>query len=239
MAESLADEYTVIIAHNGLEAIEKLKNNDISIVVSDIMMPVMSGTELCNRIKTNIEWSHIPVILLTARTNEEYKLEAFKLGADDYITKPFNFNLLKLRVQKFLDWRSKCHHSFSQKIDISPSEITITSLDEQLIEKAIKYVEDHISDVDFSVEDLGFAVGLSRSHLYKKLMSITGKGPAEFIRIIRLKRARQLMEKSQLQIAEIAYMVGFNSPKRFSINFKHEFGISPTEYLKSLHGTSS
>ena len=233
MADSLSDEYSVLVAFNGQEALELLRKNDVNIVVSDVMMPVMSGTELCNRIKTNIQWSHIPVILLTARTAEEYQLEGLELGADDYLTKPFNFNLLKLRIRKFLEWTEKCHLSFSQKMDISPGEITITPLDEQLIEKAIKVVEEHISDTEFSVEELGAEVGLSRSYLYKKLMSITGKGPAEFIRTIRLKRGRQLLGKSQLQIAEIAYAVGFNSPKRFTINFKSEFGLSPSEYLQT------
>jgi len=233
MADSLSDEYSVLVAFNGQEALEQLRKNDVNIVVSDVMMPIMSGTELCNRIKTNIQWSHIPVILLTARTAEEYQLEGLELGADDYLTKPFNFNLLKLRIRKFLEWTEKCHLSFSQKMDVSPGEITITPLDEQLIEKAIKVVEEHISDTEFSVEELGAEVGLSRSHLYKKLMSITGKGPAEFIRTIRLKRGRQLLGKSQLQIAEIAYAVGFNSPKRFTINFKSEFGLSPSEYLQT------
>ncbi|WP_423126931.1 hybrid sensor histidine kinase/response regulator [Gaoshiqia sp. Z1-71] len=234
MADSLSDEYTVLLAYNGQEALEELQKNDVNVVVSDVMMPVMSGTELCERIKTNIQWSHIPVILLTARTTEEYQLEGLKLGADDYLTKPFNFNLLKLRIRKFLEWTEKCHRSFSQKLDVSPGEITITPLDEQLIGKAIRVVEEHISEPEFSVEELGMAVGLSRGHLYKKLMSITGKGPAEFIRTIRLKRGRQLLEKSQLHVAEIAYEVGFNSPKRFTINFKSEFGISPSDYLRGL-----
>jgi transcriptional regulator GlxA family with amidase domain len=117
-------------------------------------------------------------------------------------------------------------------LDISPAEITITSLDEKLIEKAIKIVEEHMNDTEFTVEILGEALGLSRGHLYKKLMVITGKGPAEFIRTIRLKRGCQLLEKSQMQIAEIAYEVGYNSPKRFTINFREEFGLSPSEYLR-------
>ena len=232
MADNLSEEYTVITANDGQEAIEQLDKFDVTIVVSDVMMPVMSGTELCSRIKTNIYWSHIPVILLTARTAEEYQIEGFELGADDYITKPFNFDILKLRIQKFIEWTEKCHITFSQKMDVSPSEITITSLDEKLIEKAIKVVEEHMNDTDFSVEILGEFLGLSRSHLYKKLMVITGKGPADFIRTIRLKRGRQLLEKSQLQIAEIAYEVGYNSPKRFTINFREEFGLSPSEYLR-------
>jgi signal transduction histidine kinase/ligand-binding sensor domain-containing protein/DNA-binding response OmpR family regulator len=233
MADNLGDEYSVITVNNGQEAMKQLDKVNINIVVSDVMMPVMSGTELCKKIKTTIYWSHIPVILLTARTAEEYQIEGLELGADDYITKPFNFNLLRLRIHKFIEWTEKCHIMFSQKPDVSPSEITITSLDEKLIEKAIKLVEEHMDDTEFSVEALGAAIGLSRGHLYRKLMVITGKGPAEFIRTIRLKRGRQLLEKSQLQIAEIAYQVGFNSPKRFTKNFRDEFGVSPSEYLRA------
>lgn len=234
MSEYLSNEYIIHTAYNGSEALKILEKNDIDIVVSDIMMPVMNGTELCHRIKTDVQWSHIPVILLTARMAEECKTEGFEQGADDYIVKPFDFNLLKLRIRKFIEWAEKCHQKFSQKMEVAPNEITITPLDEQFIGKAIKIVEEHISDSDFSVETLGAALGLSRSHLYKKLMCITGKGPAEFIRTIRLKRSKQLLEKSQKQIAEIAYEVGFSSPKRFTINFKNEFGISPSDYIRSL-----
>lgn len=233
MSDNLSSDYVILTANNGQEAMEQLDKFDVTIVVSDVMMPVMSGTELCRQIKTNINWSHIPVILLTARTAEKYVIEGLELGADDYISKPFNLNLLKLRIRKFIEWTEKCHVTFSQKMNVSPSEITITSLDEKLIEKAIKVVEEHMSDQVFSVEILGDFLGLSRSHLYKKLMAITGKGPADFIQTIRLKRGRQLLEKSQLQIAEIAYEVGYNSPKRFSINFREEFGMSPSEYLRN------
>jgi signal transduction histidine kinase/DNA-binding response OmpR family regulator len=232
--DNLSNDFSVITACNGQDALEKLHKNDVTIVVSDVMMPIMSGTELCKQIKSNIYLSHIPVILLTARTAEEHEIEGLELGADDYITKPFNFNVLKLRIQKFVEWTEKSHQAFSQKIDVSPADITITSLDAKLIEKGIKVVEEHMNDTDFSVEMLGEFLGLSRSHLYKKLMVITGKGPADFIRTIRLKRGRQLLEQSQLQIAEIAYEVGYNSPKRFTINFREEFGISPSEYLRSF-----
>lgn len=230
--DNLGELYTVITANNGEEAIELLRKFNVTIIVSDVMMPIMNGIELCKQIKTNIHWSHIPVILLTARTAEEYIMEGLEIGADDYITKPFNFDILKLRIQKFVEWTEKNHASFSQKLDVSPAEITITSLDETLIEKAIKVVEESISDADFSVENLSVALGLSRGHLYKKLIAITGKGPTEFIRTIRLKRGRQLLEKSQMQISEIAYEVGFNSPKRFAMYFREEFGLSPSEYIR-------
>ncbi len=234
--DSLNEEYAIITANDGQEALELLRKHDVTVIVSDVMMPVMSGTELCKQVKTNIHWSHIPVILLTARTAEEYQLEGLELGADDYITKPFNFDFLRLRIRKFIEWTERSHHTFSQKLDVSPAEITITSLDEKLMEKAIKAVEEHMGDAEFSVELLGESLGLSRGHLYKKLKVITGKGPAEFIRIIRLKRGRQLLEKSQMQISEIAYEVGFNSPKIFTKYFREEFGILPSEYLRMQHG---
>lgn len=234
MSEYLSDEYNTLTVYNGVEALKALEENDIHIVVSDIMMPIMNGTELCRQIKTNVQWSHIPVILLTARMAEECRTEGLEQGADDYIVKPFDFNLLKMRIRKFIEWTEKCHHTFSRKIEVTPNEITITPLDEKFIGKAIGIVEEHMSDSEFTVELLGTELGLSRSHLYKKLMCITGKGPAEFIRIIRLKRSKQLLEKSQKQIAEIAYEVGFSSPKRFTVNFKNEFGISPSDYIRSL-----
>ena len=232
--DNLKDEYTVLKAYNGREALDILVRENIDFIVSDAMMPIMDGFELCRQIKTNINWSHIPVIILTARSTEEDKIQGLEYGADDYITKPFNFNILKLRISKFIEWTEKSHKAFKQVIDVNPSEITITSLDEQLVTKAISIVEQHIGEIDFSVETLSSAVGLTRGHLYKKLISITGKTPSEFIKIIRLKRAKQLLEESQMQVSEIAYAVGFNSPKIFARNFRMEFDLSPSEYMRSL-----
>ncbi len=232
IADTLSKDYTIFKAGNGREALDIMAKGNISLIVSDVMMPVMDGMELCRQVKTNIRWSHIPVILLTAKTAEEYRLEGLELGADDYLTKPFNLKFLQLRIKKFIDLFERNHRMFSNKLDVSPSEITITSLDEKLVEKAIRIVEEHMSDSDFSVELLSSELALSRGYLYKKLMAITGKGPAEFIRTIRLKRARQLLEQSQMQVAEIAYMCGFNSPRRFAQNFKNEFGMLPSEFLK-------
>lgn len=232
IADTLSKDYTIFKAGNGREALDIMAKENISLIVSDVMMPVMDGMELCRQVKNNIRWSHIPVILLTAKTAEEYRLEGLELGADDYLTKPFNLKLLQLRIKKFIDLFERNHRMFSNKLDVSPSEITITSLDEKLVEKAIHIVEEHMSDSDFSVELLSSELALSRGYLYKKLMAITGKGPAEFIRTIRLKRARQLLEQSRMQVAEIAYMCGFNSPRRFAQNFKNEFGMLPSEFLK-------
>ena len=233
ISDSLLENYRVLQAENGQQALDLLASQDVALVVSDVMMPGIDGFELCRRIKSDINTSHIPVILLTARTTDESKVKGLQLGADDYLTKPFNMDVLRLRVQKLMEWAESSHQEFKKKVDISPSEITITPLDEQFIQKAIKTVEERISDSDFSVEELGKELGMSRSFLYKKLMAITGVGPAEFIRTIRVKRGMALLERSQMQISEIAYQVGFNSLKSFTMNFKAEYGMTPSEYLKN------
>ena len=202
------------------------------LIVSDVMMPGIDGYELCRRVKSEIKTSHIPVILLTARTTDESKLQGLELGADDYVTKPFNMDVLLLRVQKLMEWSQKSHQQFRQKVDVSPSEITITPLDEKFVKSALKIVEDNIANSDFTVEMLAQQIGMSRSALYKKIMAVTGLGPAEFIRTVRIKRGKALLERSQMQITEIAYSVGFNSLKSFTMNFKAEYGLTPSEYLK-------
>lgn len=234
IADSLSSEYNILVAHDGEEALQILRKNSVNLVISDIMMPRIDGLELCKRIKTDIKWSHIPVILLTAKSADMSIVEGLQQGADDYITKPFNIDHLRLRVQKFIEWTAASHRSFQQKIEVEPSEITITPLDEEFVERAIKIVEEHLSDAEYSVEQLGRDIGMSRTNLYKKLVSITGKGPHDFIRTIRLKRAYRLLEKSQMNISEVAYRVGYSSPKRFSENFKNEYGMTPSEFVKNM-----
>jgi YesN/AraC family two-component response regulator len=228
-------EYTVLTANNGEVALQRLEENDnIDLVVSDVTMPKMDGLELCKRIKTDLRWSHIPVILLTGRRGDQLEMEGLRLGADDYITKPFNVEMLRLRVKKFIEKRENRQRQFREKMDVAPSEITITSVDEQFIQRAIKICEDHMSDTEFSVEVLGQELSLSRTYLYKKLINITGKGPAEFIRTLRLKRGKQYLEQSMMPIADIAAELGYANPKRFTENFKAEFGMSPSEYSKKF-----
>ncbi len=228
--EGLSPYYNVIVASDGKEALGKLENNEVNIVISDVMMPGMDGYELCRSIKQDINYSHIPIILLTARTADIHRKEGLELGADDYLTKPFNFDILRLRIDKFVELSRNHHKSFHSQIEVNPSEITITSLDAELMNRALKIVEENISDGEFSVNILSDKLAMSRSSLYKKIMAITGAGPADFIRLIRLKRACQLLRESGLRVSEIAYMVGFNSPKRFSVNFKAEYGMTPSEY---------
>lgn len=228
-------EYTVITANNGEVALERLEENDnIDLVVSDVNMPKMDGLELCKRIKTDLRWSHIPVILLTGRRGDQVEVEGLRLGADDYITKPFNVEMLRLRVKKFIEKRESRQRQFREKMDVAPSEITITSVDEQFIQRAIKICEDHMSDTEFSVEVLGQELSLSRTYLYKKLINITGKGPAEFIRTIRLKRGKQYLDQTTMPIADVALEIGYGNPKRFTENFKAEYGMSPSEYSRKV-----
>ena len=234
ISSCMKEDYQVYTATDGAAALELLQREQIDLIISDVMMPGIDGFELCRRVKSDINLSHIPVILLTARTTDVSRIEGLQLGADDYLTKPFNVEVLRLRVQKFIDWEQDNHRQFRQKMDIEPSEITITPLDEQFIQKAIALVEKNISDSEFSVETMATEVGMARTTLYKKLMAITGLGPAEFIRTIRVKRGKALLETSQMQITEIAYAVGFTTVKSFTMNFKAEYGITPTEFRQKL-----
>ncbi|MDA3929436.1 MAG: response regulator, partial [Prolixibacteraceae bacterium] len=229
---SLKEHYPVMAASNGKQALKMMAKQPVQMVISDIMMPVMDGLELCNFIKEDIRFSHIPVILLTARTSNEHILKGLKEGADDYITKPFNLDILLLRINKIIEWGKNNHKAF-KAAEIEPSEITISSLDEQLISKAIALVEENMSDPDYSVEKLSTDVGMSRGHFYKKLVAITGRAPIEFIRTLRIKRGRQFIEKSQLNISEIADKIGL-SPKQFAKYFKEMYGELPSSYNKQL-----
>jgi signal transduction histidine kinase/DNA-binding response OmpR family regulator/ligand-binding sensor domain-containing protein len=228
---SLKDDYEVVTAENGREALERIQQEDVDMVVSDVMMPEMDGRQLCHRIKTDMRWSHIPVVMLTAKSAEQNVVEGLRDGADDYIAKPFNLEILKLRIARILEWTKKNHREFGTKMDIKPSDITVSSIDEQLIARATKEVEAHMDDGAYSVEELSRAVGMTRGHLYKKLMAITGRSPLEFIRTLRVKRGRALLEQSGASVAEVAWQVGL-SPKLFAKYFKDEFGCLPSEWKK-------
>lgn len=236
LVSCLKDKYRVLETGNGQEALEVLEQQTVNLIISDVMMPVMDGMELCRRVKHDIRYSHIPIILLTARTAEGHVLNGLKEGADDYITKPFNLEILLLRIQKQLAWTQENHRKF-QVMDVSPAEITVSIIDEELIGKAVQIMEQEMDNADFSVEDFSNRLGLSRSGLYKKLVQITGKSPLEFMRTIRLKRGKALLEKSGDSISQIAYQIGM-SPKQFSKFFKEEFGYLPSEYKKHAAETS-
>ncbi len=224
----LEPDFEVITASDGNDALRLMKDTTPAIILTDLMMPGMDGIELCRRLKSNPETVAIPIIILTAKHDLGVKIEGLTLGADDYITKPFNLDVLRLRMKRLVELTAK--GATRTLVDPEPEAIKITPLDEKFIEKAMKYVSDNIDSSHLSVEELSDHLGMSRVRLYKKIKQITGKTPIEFIRIIRLKRAAQLLRESQLNVSEIAYRTGFNSPKVFSKYFKEEFGILPSLY---------
>lgn len=231
---SLSGDYNVVNAQNGKEALEMVLRHDIDLIISDIMMPEMDGFELCRKIKGDIESSHIPIILLTAKSMGSDELTGLEAGADDYITKPFSISILKQRIYNLMERNRLQHQRFATEINIEPSEITVTSLDEKFITQAIAVVEKHFSDTEFGVEEFSNEMGVHRSQLYKKLNHLTGKKPLQFIRLLRLKRGKQLLEQSGMYISEVAYQVGFNSPRIFSKYFKEEFDITPKDFQNKI-----
>ena len=228
LKDEFSDEYAVSVASNGVEALRLMAQQSFDLIVTDLMMPEMDGIELSRRLKSDEATVDVPLIMLTAKQDMGSMIEGLTLGADDYITKPFNNEILALKMKRLIGLKRKGLRR--TLIDPTPSRIEITSLDEQLVEKAVRYVEENISRSDLSVEELAREMGMSRVHLYKKISTLTGKSPIEFIRLLRLKRATQYLAESQLTIAEIAYNLGFNNPKYFSKYFKEEFGILPSEY---------
>jgi signal transduction histidine kinase/CheY-like chemotaxis protein/ligand-binding sensor domain-containing protein len=228
----LTREYRVLMATDGNMALDVLRHDRVDVIVSDIMMEGMDGLTLCKTVKSDVETSHIPLLLLTAKAMAEDELRGLQLGADDYITKPVNMGVLRLRIRRILERTAQARERFGKAVEVSPSDITVSSVDERLIADAIAVVERHIGDADFSVEMLGAELGMHRTNLYKKLTFITGKTPLQFIRLLRLKRARQLLEQRQGYVADVAYAVGFNSPKKFARYFHEEFGIYPSELMR-------
>ncbi|MDE6860693.1 MAG: response regulator [Duncaniella sp.] len=237
LKDGLEKEFHVITAPNGKAALKILDSVKPAIIVTDLMMPEMDGIELCRQLKSTSDFASIPVVILTAKHDARDKVEGLTIGADDYMTKPFDIRVLILRMKKLISLTRR--GAGRTLIDPEPGNINITPLDEKLVEKAVKFVVANIKRSDLSVEELSSHLGMSRVHLYKKLKSITGKTPIEFIRIIRLKRGAQMLRESQLNVSEVAYQLGFNSPKYFSKYFKEEFGILPSAYQEKEEQTTN
>lgn len=231
LSAELSGTYNIVTANDGIEALKQVARHSPDIVVSDIMMPEMDGIELCRKLKGNEATAAIPVFLLTAKHDVAAKIEGLTLGADEYMTKPFNMDILRLRIKNILALRKK--GARRALIDPEPEPLAITSLDEQLIEKAVKYVDENMGRSGLSVEELASHLGMSRVHLFKRLKQLTGKSPIEFIRILRLKRAAQYLRESQLNVQQIAYKCGFSNPKHFAKYFKEEFGVTPSVYQEN------
>ena len=234
MKRLLRREYDLFTAQNGQEAIEVLEKEEIDLIVSDVMMPVMDGIELCKHVKNKLEFSHIPIILLTAKNKEEDRAEAYEVGAEAFIGKPFNLSVLHARIRNLLRYKERMAKDFKNQLVFEAKELNYTSIDEEFLQRAIDCVNRHLDDCEFDQGQFVDEMGTSKSTLYKKLKSLTGLNTSAFIRNIRLKAACGLMEDkgSVVRVSELAYAVGFNDPKYFSLCFKKEFGMLPTEYME-------
>lgn len=231
LVEQLARKgFNVLQAPDGKQGEDAALKKLPDLIVSDLMMPVRNGLEMCRNLKNNINSSHIPLILLTARLSDETKIESYKAGADSCIAKPFSFEVLDTRIKMLIEQQEKRRKLFHKTIEIMPGSITTTTLDEELIKNALQAIEKNMDNSAYSVDELASELALSRRQLSRKFQSVIGLSPSEFIRSVRLKRAAQLLIDSQYNISEIAYMVGFSTIKYFNQNFKEEFGTTPTQY---------
>jgi ligand-binding sensor domain-containing protein/signal transduction histidine kinase/DNA-binding response OmpR family regulator len=224
------DSFKVFTAPNGKLGIEKALEVIPDIIISDVMMPEMSGIELCKIIKTDVNTSHIPIILLTARTPLIYRIEGLETGADDYVTKPFSIKMVESRVWNLLHTRLQLREKYSREITLQPTNQAITSLDEIFLNKVMNFIENNLTESTLNVEDLGKEVFMSRVTLYRKIKSLTNLTVIEFIRSIRLKKAAQFLKNSGYNVGEVAYLVGFSDIDYFRKCFKEQFGKTPKEY---------
>ncbi len=230
--QELEQYYRVEEAVNGKIGLELASKIMPDLIITDVMMPEMDGIELTHLLKTSPETSHIPVILLTAQGNIENRLEGLESGADSYIPKPFSLRHLKIRIRKLIELRQVMKERFSKSINMEAQEIAVTSNDEKLLQNAIDYVRKNIENTDLSVEGMSKHLGLSRTHLHRKLKALTGESPVDFIKMIRMKQAAYLLSTGKLSISEVGYKVGYNTPSYFSSSFNAYFGMSPTAYME-------
>lgn len=233
MNKILSKQYNVITASNGKEAIFKIEKNKVDIIISDVMMPEMDGIELCKQIKSNIETSHIPVLLLTARNSSDDQIECYKAGADGYLSKPFDLKTLEARINNLVSTKKTEQQKFKVDININPSQLNYTPKDEQFLNNTILIIEENLLEESFDVVVLSEKLNMSKSSLYRKIKSMTDLSPSDFIRNIRLKHACSLLKDKSINISEVAYAVGFSDPKYFTICFKNEFGLTPSEFQRN------
>ena len=227
----LSDTYNVIIAPNGKVGVEMANLYQPDVIISDIVMPLMDGFELCNVLKTDLNTSHIPIILLTARADSSSQLKGIETGADSFIPKPFNIKLLSLTIKNLIESREKLRQLFINNQFPNPREITTNSKDAEFLERLIKHVEDNIGDSELNINNLAQTLAMSRSTFFRKIKAITGSTGKDFVDTIRLKKAAQLLLNSGMNISEVAYTIGHSNPQYFSKCFKAYFKVSPSEYI--------
>jgi signal transduction histidine kinase/DNA-binding response OmpR family regulator/ligand-binding sensor domain-containing protein len=229
----LSVKYDVLEAENGRQALELAKSHIPDMILTDVMMPEMSGLELAKAIKEDINISHIPLVLLTAKTDMENKLEALQYGVDDYITKPFSSAYLEARIENLLKLRKQLQELYRSSLTsgvISPTKPSVVSQDDIFLQRIMTFIEENIDNSELTIEDIAMHIGFSRSAFFKKLKSLTGLAPVEFLKEVRIQRAAQLIETGEYNFSEITYMVGINDPRYFSRCFKQKFAMSPREY---------
>ena len=226
----LKEEYTVIEAPDGRAGLKKAMKYVPDAIICDVMMPVMDGLECCRKLKTELQTSHIPVMLLTACSLDEQRIQGFECGADSYISKPFNSKLLLVRLRNLMDNHKRLKQFFGDKTTLSKE--SVSDVDKGFVDRFRELIEENLADSELSVEELGSKMGLSRVQLYRKIKALTNYSPNELVRIARLKKAASLLASSEKTISEITYEVGFTSPSYFTKCYKEYFGESPTDFLK-------
>lgn len=230
VVRQISKVYTVLTATNGAEALQILDGNYVSLVISDVVMPVMDGFELCKTIKSDLNYSHIPVILLTAKTNIQSKIEGMELGADAYIEKPFSVEFLQACASNLIQNREKLRRTFAQSPFVAANTMALTKADEEFIKRLNEVIQVNITNPEFSMDDMADSLNMSRSNFYRKIKGVLDLSPNEYLRLERLKMAAQLLREGENRINEISYMVGFNSPSYFSKCFQKQFGVLPKEF---------
>lgn len=230
ISDRLSLNYSVLTASDGEEGLELAFEKLPDIIISDVMMPRMDGFELCKTLKEDERTSHIPIILLTAKANSESRMDGYKLGADDYISKPFEIGHLSVRIKNLIENRNALRQIFGKGLALAPGKVNIPSMEEKFILSAIHSVESHMDDPTYNVDVLCQEIGMSRSQVFRKLKALTDFSPVEFIRMLRIKRAAQILSQNSNSISEIAYMVGFSDIDYFRKCFKSQFGVTPSRY---------
>ena len=236
LSNGLADLFNTLEAGNGEEALEKLKDNEVDVIVTDVMMPVMDGIKLCKNVKQNIRTCHIPVIILSAKTDIKDQMEGLQMGADDYIPKPFSLAILTTKIQNMMRTRRRMLDKYAKSLEVEPEKITFNAMDEALLKRAMAIVEKNMDNIEFSTDEFAREMNMSRSNLHLKLKAITGESTIDFIRKIRFNEAAKLLKDGRYTVAEVSTMVGFNTPSYFATSFKKYFGCLPTEYIKKSKG---
>ena len=234
LVEELADTYNVFAAANGSDALEIARREKIDLVISDIMMPIMDGCELCNRIKSDSDLSHVPVILLTAVVGVEKRIETLESGADGYIEKPFPIELLRSNISNLFKNKEIAYKQFISKPLTHYNSVTASKVDEEYMDKLHEFIMKHISEPDLNIESLTLQLGTSKSSLYRKLKANTGLSINEYIRLCRLKQAAELLSSQKYKINEVAFMTGFSSPSYFATCFQKQFNITPSDFVRNL-----